>query len=101
MEVTKRLKGLDFASRVPEELWTNVHNIEQEVVTKVVSKEKKYKRVKWLSEEALQIVEERRKAKGKGERKRYTQLNTEFQRRARRDKKAILNEQCKEIDENS
>ena len=61
----------------------------------------KYKRVKWLSEEALQIVEERRKAKGKGERKRYTQLNTEFQRRARRDKKAILNEQCKEIDENS
>ena len=101
MEVTKRLKGLDFASRVPEELWTNVHNIEQEVVTKVVSKEKKYKRVKWLSEEALQIVEESRKAKGKGERKRYTQLNTEFQRRARRDKKAILNEQCKEIDENS
>ena len=101
MEVTKRLKGLDFASRVPEELWTNVHNIEQEVVTKVVSKEKKYKRVKWLSEEALQIVEESRKAKGKGERKRYTQLNTEFQRRARRDKQAILNEHCKEIDENS
>ena len=101
MEETKRLKGLDFAGRVPEELWTNVHNIEQEVVTKVVSKEKKYKRVKRLSEEASQIVEERRKAKGKGERKRYMQLNTEFQRRARRDKKAILNEQCKEIDENS
>ena len=99
--MTKRLKGLDFAGRVPEELWTNVHNIEQEVVTKVVSKEKKYKRVKWLSEEALQIVEERSKAKGTGERKRYMQLNTEFQRRARRDKKAILNEQCKEIDENS
>ena len=76
-----------------------VSNIVQEVVTKTLTKKKKYK-AKWLSEEALQIAEERKEAKGKGERERYTQLNTEFQILARKDKKAFLNEQCKEIEEN-
>ena len=73
-----------------------VHNIAQEAVTKTIPKEKKCKKAKWFSEEALQIAEKRREAKDKGERERYTQLNAEFQRRARRDKKAFLNEQCKE-----
>ena len=70
-------------------------------MTKTIPKKKKCKKAKWLSEEALQIAEERREAKGKGERERYTHLNAEFQRRARRDKKAFLNEQCKEIEENN
>jgi len=78
-----------------------VHNIVQEPVTKTIPKKKKCKDAKWLSEEALQIAEERREAKGKGERERYIQLNAEFQRKARRDKKAFLSEQCKEIDENN
>ena len=84
-----------------EELWIEVHNIVQEVVTKTISKKKKYQEAKWLSEEALQIAEKRREAKGKGERERYTQLNAEFQRIARRDKKAFLSEQCKEIEESN
>ena len=67
-------------------------------MTKTITKKKKYKKAKWLSEEVLQIAEERREVKGKGERERYTQLNAEFQRIARRDKKAFLNEQCKEIE---
>ena len=71
-----------------EELWTEVHSTVQEAVTKTIPKKKKCKRAKWLSEEALQIVEERREVKNKGERVRYTQLNAEFQRLARRDKKA-------------
>ena len=75
-----------------------VHNTVQEAVTKTIPKKKKCKKAKWLSEEALQIAEERRERKGKGERERYTQLNAEFQRRARRDKKAFLNEQCKETE---
>ena len=79
MEVINRF------TRVPEELWTEVHNIVQEVVTKAIPKKKKCKKAKWLSEEALQIVEKRREAKGKRERERYTQLNAEFQRIARRD----------------
>ena len=83
-----------------EELWTEVCNIIQEVVTKTIAKKKKFKKVKWLSEEALQIAGERREVKGKGERERYTQLNAEFQRRARRDKKG-LSEQCKDIEENN
>ena len=83
---------------MPEELWTEVRNIVQEVLTKTIPKKKKYKKVKWLSEEALQIAELRREAKGKVERERYTQLNAEFQRIARRDKKAFLNEQCREIE---
>ena len=78
-----------------------VCNIVQEVVTKTIPKKKKCKKAKWLSEEALQIAEVRRDVKGEGEMQRYTQLNAEFQRIARRDKKAFLNEQCKEIEENN
>ena len=84
-----------------EELWTEVHNIVQEVVNNIIPKKKKYKKAKWLSEEALQIVEKRREVKGKGERIRYTQLNAEFQRTARGDKKPFLSEQCKEIEQNN
>ena len=80
-----------------EELWTEVHNSVQEAVTKANPKKKKCKKEKWLSDEALKIVEERREEKGKGEREKYTQLNTEFQRIARRDKNAFLKKQCKEI----
>ena len=90
VEVTDRFKGLDLVDRVPEELWKVVHTTIQEVVTKTILKKKKCKKVKWLSDEALQIAEKKREAKGKGERERYTQLNTEFQRTARRDKKAFL-----------
>ena len=76
---------------MPEEIWTEVRNIVQEVVTKTIPKKKKCKKAKWLSQEALQITEERREAKRNGERKRYTQLNSEFQRIARRDKRALTN----------
>jgi len=93
----KRFKGLSLIDRVSEELWTEVHNSVQEAVTKANPKKKKCKKEKWLSDEALKIVEERREEKGKGEREKYTQLNTEFQRIARRDKKAFLKKQCKEI----
>ena len=93
MEVTNRLKGLNLIHRVPEELWTEVSNIVQEVVTKTISKEKKFNKAKWLSEENLQRAEKRREVKGKGERERYTQLNAKFQRTARREKKAFLSEQ--------
>ena len=96
-----RFKGLDLVDRLPEELWMEIHNIVQEAVTKIIPKKKKCKKAKWLSEEALQRAEKRREVKGKGERETYTQLNAEFQRIARRDKKAFLNEQCKEIEENS
>ena len=81
---------------MPEELWTKIRNIVQEAVTKTIPKKKKCKKAKWLSEEALQIAEKRREAKDKGEWEIYTQLNVEFQRIPRRDKKAFLNEQCKE-----
>ncbi|KAF7235689.1 von Willebrand factor [Varanus komodoensis] len=100
-KVTNRFKELDLIDRVPEELWTEVRNIVQEVATKTIPKKKKCKKAKWLSEEALQIAEERREAKGKGERESYTQLNAEFQKIARRDKNAFFNEQCKEIEENN
>ena len=86
-----RFKGLDLVDRMPRELWTEVCNIVQEVVTKTIPKKKKCKKAKWLSEEALKIVEERREAIGKGERGKYTQLNAEIQRTALRDKKAFLN----------
>ena len=99
--MTNRFKGLDLIDRVPEELWMEVHNIVQEVVNKTIPKKKKCKKAKWLSEEALQIAEKRREAKGKEEKERYTHLNAEFQRIARRDKKAFLSEQCKEIEENN
>ena len=85
---------------MPEELWTEVCDTVQEAVIKTIPKKKKCKQAKWLSEEALQIAE-KREAKGKGERERYAHLNTEFQRRARRDKKAFLSDQCKEIEENN
>ena len=87
--------------RVPEELWTEVHNIVQEAEIKTIPKENKCKKAKRLSEETLQIAEKRREVKGKGEKERYTHLNAEFQRTARRDKKVFLGEQCKEIEENN
>ena len=99
MEVTNRFKGLDLVDRVPEELWTEVHNIVQKAVIKIIPKKKKCKKAKWLSEAALQIAEKRRQAKGKGEREIYIHLNAEFQRIARRGKKAFLSDQCKEIEE--
>ena len=84
---------------MPEELWEEVHDIVQEAVTRTIPKENKCKKAKWLSEEALQIAEKRREAKG--EKERYTHLNAKFQRIARRDKKAFLSDQCKEIEENN
>ena len=101
VEVTNRSKGLDLIDRVPEELWMEVRDIVQEAVIKTILKKKKCKKAKWLSEEAFQIAEKRREAKGKGEKERYTHLNAEFQRIARRDKKAFLSDQCKEIEENN
>ena len=80
VEVTNRFKGLDLTDRMPEELWTEVHDIVQEVVIKTTPKKKKCKKAKWLSEEALQIAEKRREGKGKGEKERYKHLNAEFQR---------------------
>ena len=94
VEVMNKFKGLDLVDRVPEELWTEVCNVIQEAVNKTIPKKKKSKKAKWLSEEALQMQkkEEKRKAREKGK---HTQLNTEFQRIARREKKAFFNEQCK------
>ena len=100
VEVTSRVKGFDLIDRVPEELWTEVRDTVQEAVIKTLPKKKKCKKAKWLSEEALQIAEKRKDAKGKGEIERYTHLNAEFQRIARRDKKAFLSDQCKEIEKN-
>ena len=94
MKVTNGFKGLDLTDTVPEELWTKVHNIVQGAVIKIIPKKKKCKKAKWLSEEALEIAEKRREAKGKGEKERYIHLNAQFQRIARRDKKAFFNEQC-------
>ena len=96
MEETNRFKGLDLIDRVPEDLWTEVRDIIQEARIKTIPKKKKCKKAKWLSEEALQIAEKRREVKGKGEKERYTHFNAEFQRIARRDKKAFLSDQCKE-----
>ena len=87
MEVTNKFKGLDLIYRVPEELWMEVHDIVQETGIKTILKKKKCKKAKCLSEEALQIAVRRKEAKGKGEKERYTYLNAEFQRIARRDKK--------------
>ena len=101
MEVRDRFKGLDLIDRVSDELWTEVHDIVQETGIKTIPMEKKCKKAKWLSEEALQIAVKRREVKSKGEKERYSQLNAEFQRTARRDKKAFLSEQCKEIEENN
>ena len=101
VEVRNRFKGLDLTDRVPDELWMEVRDIVQETGIKTIPKKKKCKRAKWLSEEALQIVVKWREAKSKGEKERYTHLNAEFQRRASRDKKAFLSDQCKEIEENN
>ena len=98
VEVTNRFKGLDLIDRVPEELWTEVCDIVQEAVIKTIPKKMKCKKAKWLSEEASQIAVKRREVKGKGEKERYTHLNAGFQRIARRDKKAFLSDQCKEIE---
>ena len=87
--------------RVPDELWTEVYDIVQETGIKNIPKKKNCKTEKWLSEKALQIAEKRREMKGKGEKERYTHLKAEFQRIARRDKKAFLSDQCKEIEENN
>ena len=86
---------------MPDELWTEVHNIVQETGIKTIPMEKKCKKAKWLSEEALQIALKRREAKSKGEKKRFTHLNAELQRVARRAKKAFLSDQCQEIEENN
>ena len=95
VEVIHRSKGLDLIDRVPEELWIEVRDVVQEAVIKIIPKKKKCKKAKWLFEEALQIDKKRREEKGKGEKERYTHLNAEFQRIARRVKKAFLREQCK------
>ena len=101
MEGRNRFERLDLIDRVPDELWTEVHDIVQETGIKAIPKKKKRKKAKWLSEEALQIAVKRREAKSKEEKERYTHLNAEFQRTARRDKKAFFSDQCKEIQENN
>ena len=92
MEVTNRFKGLDLIDTVPDELWTEVRDIVQETGIKTIPKKEKCKKAKWLSEEGLQIAVKRREVKDKGEKERYTHLNEEFQRIARRDKKAFLSD---------
>ena len=96
-----RFKGIDLIDRVCDELWREVRDIVQETGIKTIPKKKKCKKAKWLSEEALQIAVKRRESKSKGEKERYIYLNAEFQRIARRDKKAFLGDQCKEIEENN
>ena len=101
MEVTNRFKELHLIDRMPDELWTEVCDIVQETGIKTIPKKRKCKKAKWLFEEALQIAVKRREVKSKGEKERYTHLNAEFQRIARRDKKAFLSDQCEEIEENN
>ena len=101
MKRTNRFKGLDLIDRVPEELWKEVCDFIQKAVIKTIPKKQKCQKAKWLSEEALQIAEKRREAKDKGEKERYTHMNAEFQRIARRDKKALLSNHYKEIEENN
>ena len=100
VEVRNRFKGLDLMGRVLDELWMEVHNIVQETRIKTIPMEKKCKKAKWLSGEALQTSVKRREVKSKGEKEGYKHLNSKFQRIARRDKKAFLSNQCKEIEEN-
>ena len=100
VDVRNRFKGLDLIDRVPDELWMEVHDIVQEIGIKAIPKKKKCKKAKWLSEEALQIAVKRKEAKSKAAKDRYTHLNAEFQRIARRDK-AFLSDQCKDIEENN
>ena len=101
VEVRNRFKGLALIDRVPDELWMEIHDTIQETGSKTIPKKNKCKKAKWLSEEALQIAVKRREAKSKGENERYAHLNAEFQRIERRDKKAFLCDQCKEIEENN
>ena len=101
MEVTNRFMGLNLIYRVPEELWTEIHDILQETGIKTIPMEKKCNKAKCLSGEALQIAVNIREEKSKGEKERYRHLNAGFQRIARRDKKAFLSNQCKEIEENN
>ena len=101
VEVRNRFKGLDLIHRVPDELWREVRDIVQETGIKTIPKKKKCKKAKWLSGEALQIAVKRTEAKSRGEKERYTHLNAEFQRIARRDNKAFLSDQCKETEENN
>ena len=100
MEVRNRFKGLFLIDRVPDKLCMEVHDIVQETGSKIIPKTQKYKKAKWLSKEALQIAV-KRKVKSKGEKERYTHLNAEFQRIARRNKKAFLSDQCKEVEESN
>ena len=95
VEVRNRFKGLDLIDRVPDEEWNEVHDIVQETEIKTIPMEKKGKKAKWLSGEALHLAMKRREAKSKGEKERYRHLNAEFQRTARRDKKAFFGHQCK------
>ena len=95
VEVRNRFKGLDLIDRVPDVLWTEVRDIAQETGIKTIPMEKKCKKANWLSHEALKIAEKRREAKSKGEKERYKHLNAEFQRIARRDKKAFLSDHAK------
>ena len=101
VEMTNRFEGLDLIDRVPDELWNEVHDTVQETGIKTIPMEKKCKKAKWLSEEGLQIAAKIREAKSKGEKEIYKHLNAEFQRIARRDKKAFFSDQCKEIEENN
>ena len=101
MEVTNRFNGLDLIDRVPDDLWVEVHDIVQEAGIKTVPKKNKCKKAKWSSEEAFQIAKDRREAKGKEEKERHPHLNADFQRIARRDKKAFLSDQCKETQESN
>ena len=100
VEVRNRFKGLDLIDRVPDELWMEIPDIVKETGIKTILMEKKCKKGKWLPEEALQIAVKRREEKSKGEKERYKHLNAKFQRIVRRDKKAFLSNQCKEIEEN-
>ena len=101
MEGRNRFKGLDLIDRVPDELWMEVCDIVQETGIKTVPQKKKCKKAKWLSEEALQIAVKRRETRNKGEKERYKHLNAEFQRIARRDKKAFPSNHCQEIEQNN
>ena len=101
VEVRNRFKGLDLIARVPDELWTEVCDIVKETGIKTIPIEKKCKKAEWLSEDTLQIAVKRREAKSKGEKERHKHLNAEFQRIARRDKKAFFSDQCQEIEENN
>ena len=101
VEVRNRFKGLDLIDTVPDEVWNEVHDTVQETGIRTITMEKKCQKAKWLSGEALQIAVKRREAKSKGEKERYKHLNAEFQRIARRDRKAFLSDQCKEIEENN